>query len=170
MIFPYEKHQFIINTIMFAVLTAFLIIILSPLSGSDAATMIVLGVLGGALTLVLGVSPLITDHEMNDHSIKLRQGLYFTAEIPLEEINDVRRLEKGPFRTGVFFSVRDSILYATTRRTDLIEIRLKEKRAFGWALGKKADRVIFDTKDNRRFFKTLEDRTGLIPSSLGRSS
>jgi len=163
--FPYGKHQFILNSVLFVVLTLAMVIILAPVGGSTPLTLITLVAIGGSMTVVLGLSPLFTHHSLEDEALILRQGLYFRAEIPYTEMVEVRRLERGPIRTGVYSRVMGTTLFVTTRRDDLIEVRLREARSFKWALGKRADRVVFDTEDNRGFLRALEERTGLTPSS-----
>jgi len=116
-----------------------------------------------ALFLVLGLSPLFTEHELLDDVLVLRQGLYFRAQVPIGEIRKVSRLIKGPARTGVFFRLLSSTLFVTTRRTDLIEVELQRKRTFGWALGKKADRIVFDVEETNALIKLLEGSGSFSP-------
>ncbi len=165
----YGKSQFIFNLFLLLVALALSIAVVVPILGVDIILFTILG-LGTIIVLVWGVSPLLTDHQLDEESLTLRQGWYFKASIPLDQIERVERVEKGPIRTGVFFKIIRSALYVTTRRTDLILIHLKQEKRFSWALGKKADRVVFDTKDNRRSIRLLDELREATPSSPARES
>ena len=79
-----------------------------------------------------------------DGELVLRHGLFFKGRVPLDNIKSISMRERGPLRTGVFFSLRGSTVFVTTRRYDLIEIELKRGQRFFWTMGKRADRILFD--------------------------
>jgi len=160
--FPYSKRTFLVNMIFLGALTLGTSLIL-VLTNIDAIYLTAIMSLEIALLLVLGLSPFFTEHEVLNDILVLRQGWYFRAEVPIHEIRRVSRLTTGPVRTGVFFRLLTSTLFVTTRRTDLIEIELQRKRAFGWALGKKADHIVFDVEDTGSLIKTLEGSGSLSP-------
>jgi hypothetical protein len=159
--FPYSKRVFVLNLAFLGILLVGTLVILLMMT-IDLGYLALIMVLELALILVLGISPFLTDHEVADGRLVLRQGWYFRSEIPLGEIRSVERIPKGPSRTGVFFRVLTSTVFVTTRRTDLIEIELRKKRTFGWALGKKADCVVFDAEEVPALMKALEP-TSLSP-------
>lgn len=162
--FGYSRRQFFLNLFLLALLaTVAPLLLLSSVAIDLWAVLLI--ILLAALVLVLGVSPLLTSHEIGSEHIVLRQGLYFTGKIALSDIHEVERIFTGPRRTGVFFRILHSTLYVTTRRNDLIEVRLKRPQRFGWALGKMAERVVFDTENNTKFLAHLESLTGLIPAN-----
>jgi hypothetical protein len=72
-------------------------------------------------------------------------------------------IPRGPARTGVYFSLRSSTLYVTTRRNDLIEVQLRSGRRFPWAWGKRADHVIFDAIDTGALMRAIEEGSSLSP-------
>lgn len=162
--FPYGRQQFVMNLLLFIMLLVVLPLVLLSIQGADLLVVSALMGVVVILVLVFSVSPLLTAHHLHKEKIVLRQGAYFKAEIPMSLVQAVRRVDSGPRRTGTWFRVFDSVLYVTTRRYDLIEIQLKEERRFGWALGKKASRVVFDTTDNGRFLRRMEE-LGITPSS-----
>jgi hypothetical protein len=160
--FAYSKRSFVVNMAFLGVLimlTSFILL----LTSIDLVYLAAILMLELALFLVLGLSPLFTEHEVQDGVLVLRQGWYFQARVPLLEIRKVNRLIKGPKRTGVFFRLLTSTLFVTTRRTDLIEVELLKKHAFGWALGKKADRIVFDVEEPGALIKVLEGGGSLSP-------
>ncbi len=161
--FPYSKRPFVINLALLVMVLLTIIYLLLTIS-ADLLTLMVIVVMGFAFLLVLGISPLFTDHELEDGTLILRQGWYFRARIPLNEIKGVHPLPRGPSRTGVFFSLRTPTMYVTTRKRDLIEIVLRSERSFPWALGKKADHVVFDARDLDPLVRLLENVTRASPA------
>jgi len=122
----------------------------------DSPVSIVIAALISTVVIVVtGLSPFLVSHELNERYLVLRQGWYFRAEIPVEDIKRIHAVEDGPVRTGVFFDILGTALYVTTQRHNLLLLDLREKRRFGWALGKKADRVYFDTLDKNLLLKKL---------------
>jgi hypothetical protein len=133
------------------------------LIGAEAAYLAIIMVLEVAILAVMGISPLLTSHEVGDGTLVLRQGWYFRAEVPIKDIRIVARIDRGPARTGVFFKLLDATLYVTSRRDDLIEARLRSKRTFGWALGKRADRVVFDAENALAMVQAIKDDGSFTP-------
>lgn len=160
--FPYSRRSFVQNL---AFTGAIIPVTLALFALVDTELLYpgIIVVLEIAVFVVLGVSPLMTTHELADGMLVLRQGWYFKAEVPVAEIRSAERLPRGPARTGVFFRLTSSTLFVTSRSTDLVEMRLKSKRSFGWALGKKADRVIFDVEDTDALLRVLKDDRLLAP-------
>jgi len=120
------------------------------------------------LLFVVGISPFLTDHEITDRELILRQGLLFKAVIPLRDVSGVKEIDVGPAKTGVFFQYRGSSIYVTAQKSNLILVELRTTRRFGWALAKKADRVFFDVLDQPRAVRMLNER--IIPASRARPS
>ena len=162
--FPHDRQGALVNLVFLVALAFVMPLAFMGLVGTDLIILTALMVLVSALILVLGISPLLTVHSLSGEELVLRQGWYFRARIPLGNISSVRRLDSGPRRTGVFFRMLRASMFVTNRRNDLLELELKEPQRFPWALNKRAERVIFDTSDNRAFLRSLE-RRGVTPSS-----
>ncbi|NYT12215.1 MAG: hypothetical protein GKC03_06655 [Methanomassiliicoccales archaeon] len=162
--FPYSKQQFMVNLLLLLMLIIILPLVLLSIQGVDF--LLLAGMIGLVIVLIIvfSISPILTAHQLSNHEIVLKQGIYFKANIPLECIKSVRRIDSGPRRTGIWFKIFEKVLYVTTRRYDLVEIQLRSDQRFGWALWKTADRVVFDTLDNARFLHAMEER-GITPSS-----
>jgi hypothetical protein len=160
--FPYSRRSFVQN-MMFIGMTIPVTLALFVLVGADILYLAVIIVLEVIALAVLGISPLLTTHELADGVLILRQGWYFRAEVPIADIRSVERIDRGPARTGVFFRVLSATLFVTSRRNDLIELRLRGKRSFRWALGKKADRVVFDVEDTGVMLQALKKDDSFAP-------
>lgn len=153
--FPYSRRSFVQNAVFIgAVLPVTLAILV--MVDADLAYISIIVALEVLAFVVMGISPLLTAHELCDDALVLRQGWYFRSRVPLNEISSANAVERGPARTGVFFRLTSSTLYVTSRHTDLIELRLKRKRPFGLALGKRADRVVFDVEDTASMLRALQ--------------
>lgn len=160
--FTYSRRAFLQNMVFVAAIIPATLALL-VLIGAEAVYLAIIMALEAVVLVVMGISPLLTSHEVGDGALVLRQGWYFRAEVPVSDIRSVARIERGPARTGVFFRLLDATLYVTSRRTDLIEARLKSKRPFGWALGKRADRVVFDAEDTSAMVQAIEDDGSFAP-------
>jgi hypothetical protein len=162
--FRYGRQQFLINMVLLLALVIMVPLVLVSLGGVDII------ILSGMMLLVImliaffAISPMVTCHEIDDSSVILRQGWYFKAIIPLENIKGVRRIDQGPRRTGTWSRTLGDELYVTTRRYDIIEVKLKETQRFPWAMWKSGNRVFFDTLDNSEIIRSLE-RRGITPSN-----
>lgn len=164
----YNKGVFLPPLMLLLAGMVFLNLFVSLSLGFDALSTVMAAAVSTVLVLVIGVSPIMTDHALTDSELILRQGWYFRSIIPRDEIRSVNILERGPRRTGVFFDFRGKSLYVTTQRSGLIRITLKHQRRFNWALGKRTDQVIFDSLDQRAFLKAMETKAEITPASQAR--
>lgn len=162
----YRKATFVPSAILLAVAMAFLNIVAYLFLSQDLVSIVVWLIVTLLLLYAVGISPFLTDHELTDQELILRQGLLFRAAIPLRDIRGVKEVEKGPAKTGVFFDYRGTSIYVTSQRTNLILIEMRTMRRFRWALDKKADRIYFDTIDHARAVRMLNER--IIPASPAR--
>ena len=155
---PYSKQAFLPNLLLLIIVPMIVLTIMlsTPVDPVLGASVIILLLL---VLLVLGVSPFLTSHELHDDRLVLRQGWYFKAVIPLNNILEAEHLDNGPRKIGVSFRMAGPVVSVTTRKHDVIELRLRRQQTFVWALGKHADRVIFDAIDDRRLLKRLQDRS-----------
>lgn len=160
--FPYSKRPFFVNLVLLLVVLVAIIYLLMTIN-ADLLTLMAIVIMGFVFLAVLGISPWFTDHELEDEALILRQGWYFRARIPLSDIRAIERVPRGPSRTGVYFRLRSPKIYVTTRRKDLAEIVLIDKRPFIWALGKKAERIVFDAEELDALIRSIEGRLSLSP-------
>jgi hypothetical protein len=165
----YRKATFLSTLILLSIALIFLNVFFGLTFFKDQAIILIAILVSAVLLFIVGISPFITDHALTETYIELRQGWYFRAIIPLSNIEWIQIVERGPMRTGVFFEVVGKALYVTTQKNDLFIISLHEPQRFGFALGKKASRVYFDTVDKNLLLRGLADKF-LIPSNQVRSS
>ena len=164
----YNKGVFLPPLILLLVGMVFLNLFVSLSFGFDFISTTMAALISIILVLVIGISPIVTNHALTDNELVLRQGWYFRSIIPLDDIRSINVLDRGPRRTGIFFDFKGTSLYVTTQRHNLIRLTLNHPRRFNWALGKKTDQVIFDSLDQRVFLKAMEKKADITPASPGR--
>ncbi len=164
----YSKATFMPTLLLSIIALSLLDAFGSILLKFDLASVLVVAMVSVIVVLVLGISPLLTYHSIDGGMLTLRQGWYFRARIPLSDIASVEELETGRARTGVYFDVRGGHLYVTTQRRGLLMLRLEGPKRYGMALGKKVDKVVFDTTDRNDLRRALGEK--FIPASQDRQS
>ncbi|MFA5312017.1 MAG: hypothetical protein WC375_01710 [Methanomassiliicoccales archaeon] len=161
-VFRYSKGSFYVVTILLMIMSLILVAFLSSFdTGRDILVPATL--LCAICVIVYGIIPMFTFHHVEDGVLTLSQGLFFNGKVPISEIVSIEAVDKGPFRTGVFFNMRGAVLYVTTRRRDLLIVKLRGRRRFGFAFGKSVDTIIFDCLDTKKAKELLSKE--LTPSS-----
>ncbi len=158
-VFDYDKKMFYFTTILLfssLILTLFVMLVIVPV---DITWISIITVLFISILLVFGISPLITKHQIAEDKIILRQGLYFKAVVLLGNIKDIEPTDISA-KIGIKFSITEPILYVTTSRINLIYIRLEKQMRFGYAWWKRADEIIFNVNDPKRFIELIEEKMG----------
>ncbi|MBC7107885.1 MAG: hypothetical protein H5T41_03725 [Methanomassiliicoccales archaeon] len=169
--FYYSKKSHILDLLIILFAEVLILFLILVLVGIDFVILSAVLFLEAAVLFLFGVTPLLTYHEILDDQLFLRVGWIFRASIPIANIERVERIERGPIiRTGVFFRLSSPELFITSRGYDLIGIKLREKQRFPWALGKKADKIIFDVLDADTLINLLETRLKSIHANRVRES
>lgn len=160
--FHYSKKSYILDLLIILFSEVLIFFLMLILIGINFVIFSATLVTEAVVLFLFGVTPLLTYHEILDDQLHLSVGWIFKANIPIANIEHIERIERGPVRTGVFFRLRRPELFITSRRYDLIGIKLIEKQRFPWALGKKADTIIFDVLDTDTLVNLLETRLRTI--------
>jgi hypothetical protein len=153
--YPYFK------TVMFLVLTfaTTLVLILLNLM-SLLGIVLVLGVMG-AVTLVFGLSPALTEHQIGAKNIIFKHGWYFNAKVPLDNIRDVEETEEGIPGHGMNALLGGNRLYLANSRVGLVKIKLYDRQMMGGLLGRFISEVVTNVDEPGPFVKCLRERAGL---------
>jgi membrane protein YdbS with pleckstrin-like domain len=155
--FVYDNLGFRLTSLLLVLLSTF-ILGFFLFMGGDVLVLVGVMIICILMVFFYGISPLLSYHFIEEGDLVLNQGIFFRARIPMKKIRSVEPLDTGPSRTGVFFLLRRSVLYVTTRRHDLIVIKLDEPRRFGMIFGKKVDQIVFDVQDQERMVEVLKER------------
>jgi hypothetical protein len=105
------------------------------------------------ITIFVGVSPLLTSHEVHDTHIVIKQGWYYHNRIDMGDIISITRVKEGPYSLGAHF-LGNSTIYVNGSMSDLILIELRTVRSIN---GKKRrmTKVLFDVKDVDGFMRSM---------------
>jgi hypothetical protein len=109
-----------------------------------------------SIFVIVGISPMLTRHEVHDTYIVLRQGWYYRNHIDLSDIKSMNHLQDGPFSIGIHF-IGNGTIYVNGRTKDLILMELNETRHHN-GKRRRMRRVLFDTIDNEAFIRSIGRR------------
>ena len=107
--------------------------------------------------LVYGISPMLTSHWVTRSRLIVRQGVYFKCVIPMRGILKVEPYD-ADMRIGLALSWRSSILFVTSSKYELIEVRLRRPRRFWQVLGFAAERIVFNVEKRDEMLSLLRER------------
>jgi hypothetical protein len=153
--FSYSKSAFLQNLVFQTIIVMLVIVLLSSffLDVKPVYSAIILTSFG-VYIVVSTISPFLTSHTLTPEELVLRQGWYFKATIPLEDIKSVEPTDE-PSKVGVKFSITYRKVYVAGSKFGLVNIKLKEPKRFALVLGKMADEVIIDVDERQRFIDLL---------------
>ncbi|HSA36056.1 MAG TPA: hypothetical protein P5202_05755 [Methanomassiliicoccales archaeon] len=149
--FEHDRRPAFVNLVLWAIMAMWLMIILAFLPHERLLFVVVMGALLVITVLVIGVSPLLTMHEVIDGKIVLRQGWHSKVVIPLDQVKRLQRLERIEVKEGVLLDAFNRTLVMTDSKVNGIRLEMKGAVRVPAAFWKKVDVVIFDVSDPDRF-------------------
>jgi len=156
MMFEHDRRPAIVNLVIWIIVAVWLLVLLSFLPEEPLLFVAVVGVVLAVAVLVIGVSPLLTPHEIVDGKILIRQGWHSHMEVPLDQVQRVQRLERIKAKEGVLLDAFNKTLVLTGTKTNGVRIELKKEVRVPSAFWKKVKVVIFDVNDPERFITEME--------------
>ncbi len=161
--FGYAKAHFYTRAVLYGVLVAMSAALFRNPTEDMFPWYVSLVILLFALLLVFGISPLFTSHRLTRSRLMLRQGLFFRSVVPLMDIESAKVYD-GEVRIGLALSLRSSILFVTSSKHNLVEIRLKRPKRFPQLLGFSANRIVLNVDKRDELLAALSERlTSLAP-------
>ena len=97
--------------------------------------------------LLFAVSPLLTRHSIEPKGITLRQGWYFSARIPQDNIGEMALTDEEPPPQSISYSPRRRRLFLTMSSAPLIRLELKEAVRLPFSRGEPVQTVVFSADD-----------------------
>jgi len=97
--------------------------------------------------LLFAVSPLLTRHSIEPKGITLRQGWYFSARIPQDNIGEMALTDEEPPPQSISYSPRRRRLFLTMASAPLIRLELKEAVRLPFSRGEPVQTVVFSVDD-----------------------
>jgi hypothetical protein len=155
-LFEYAKAWIIRSMLFLAVAVVWVMLLIIFLLPFDLLVTMVMGSVIAAFFIVVGVSPILTKHEVNSSEIVLRQGWHFSIRIPSENVKAVNFIDEAPKDRSLFISQTRGILNITASKSGLISLKLRRPQRFASVFWRKADQVILDVVDREGFRQAFE--------------
>ncbi len=149
--FEHDRRPAIINLFIWIIAAVWLMVLLAYLPHERLLFIVIVGVILAITVVVIGVSPLLTHHEVVDGNIVIRQGWHYKLVIPLDGVKRLQRLERIEAKEGVLLDAFNRTLVMTDSKVNGIRLEIKEAVRVPAAFWKKVDVVIFDVTDPERF-------------------
>jgi len=115
----------------------------------------------GAVTVVVGLSPALTEHQVGGKNLVLRHGWYFSAKVPLDNIREVEETEEGIPGHGMNVLLGGNRLYLANSRVGLVKIKLYDRQMMGGLPGRFVSEVVTNVDEPTAFVRILTERAGL---------
>lgn len=149
--FMYDRRPAIINLAIWFIAAVWLMVLLVLIPEEISPLIVLTGAALTASVLVVGVSPLLTRHEIVDGKIILRQGWHIRFTIPLDRVKGIQRLDRIEVKEGVLMDAFNRTLVMTDAKTGGVRLEIKQAVRVPSAFWKKVAVVIFDVEDPDRF-------------------
>ncbi len=154
--FDHNRRPAIVNLVLWIIVAVWLLVLLSFLFEGRFLFLLFIGGLLALTVLVIGVSPLLTPHEIADGRIFIRQGWHSHMVVPVDQVQRVERLDRVLVKEGVLFDAFNRTLVLTDSKVNGVKLELKKEVRVPSAFWKKVGVVIFDVDDRDRFIAELE--------------
>jgi hypothetical protein len=110
--------------------------------------------------IVMLVSIFLTQHEVSDHAIIVRQGILIRCVIPLDKVADAHETSAMPFGIGVRLG-QDRTLFVNTGLSPLVSIELTVPQRY-WLLSViplwEMRRIVINVREPDRFVHCVRSR------------
>ena len=168
--FGYNKGWIVRTTLFLAVAVVWIMLMIVFLLPYDPLLSAVMGSAIATFFLVVGVSPLLTDHTIDENDIVLRQGWHFNVRIPLMNVKAINLIDEAPRDRSLFISQTRGILNITASKRDLVSLKLRQPKRIASVFWRRADEIIFDVTDREGFRSAFEHALIATRASQDRSS
>ncbi len=149
--FEYDRRPVFINLVIWSIAAVWLMVILVLVPQEISPIIVLTGIALTASVLVVGVSPLLTEHEIADGEIRLRQGWHVKLTVPVDRVKGLQRLERIEAKEGVLLDAFNRTLVMTDAKTNGMRLEIRDPVRVPSAFWKKVDVVIFDVTESERF-------------------
>ena len=159
--FTYPKGYLIVRLFLTLLLILLLLMIMATFSIFGIWSFITLGVLA-VYFIIVGVSPLFTDHWVTLTRLVLRQGWYFKVSTPYSQIESIGRTDElGKY--GLWSALFKGKVYVVTSQHGLVSIKLRSPVRFLMILGKEATELIVSVEQPDAFIWAIKEKIELLP-------
>lgn len=155
--FPHGRGAFQQRLVLLIALVAAILAFQGLLLPTPLVWLAVMAAALAVYLLVVGISPLLTDHWLTSTRLILRQGWYFRAIVPLRSITSTVPFEGKP-KLGLSAPWGRRRLYVSGSKEGLVAVRLARPRRFWQVLGAEIDEIVFDVHQRERFLEAFAAR------------
>ncbi len=149
--FEHDRKPAIVNLVIWMIAAVWLMVLLAFLPEERLLFIVVMGLILAITVLVIGVSPLLTSHEVYDGKIVIRQGWHSKLVVPMDQVKRLQRLDRIEAKEGVLLDAFNRTLVMTDSKANGIRLEMREAKRVPAVFWKKVDVVIFDVTDPDRF-------------------
>ncbi|KAF5053607.1 hypothetical protein DSECCO2_396770 [anaerobic digester metagenome] len=149
--FEHDRKPAIVNLVIWMIAAVWLMVLLAFLPEERLLFIVVMGLILAITVLVIGVSPLLTSHEVYDGKIVIRQGWHSKLVVPMDQVKRLQRLDRIEAKEGVLLDAFNRTLVMTDSKANGIRLEMREAQRVPAVFWKKVDVVIFDVTDPDRF-------------------
>ncbi|MHC1681255.1 MAG: hypothetical protein AB9860_08480 [Methanomassiliicoccales archaeon] len=149
--FEHDRRPAIVNLVIWMIAAIWLMVLLAFLPEERLLFIAVMGISLVITVMVIGVSPLLTKHEVIDGNVVIRQGWHSKLVIPMDQVKRLQRLDRIEAKEGVLLDAFNRTLVMTDSKSNGIRLEMKKAVRVPAAFWKKVDVVIFDVVDPDRF-------------------
>ena len=154
--FAYDRKWIVRSTLFLAVALVWVMLLIVFLLPFDLVTTVVMGLVVTVFFVVVGISPLWTEHSIEGDTIVLRQGWHFQMRVPLENVRAIELIDKVPKRLGIFTAHPRGTLNITSSNQGLVSLKLRRPQRFASLFWRSADVIVLDIKNREGFRQALE--------------
>ena len=149
--FDHNRRPALVNLMIWVMAAVWLLVLLSFLPEERLLFILSIGGVLAVTLFVIGVSPLLTPHEIADGKIIIRQGWHSWMVVPVDQVVRIQRMERIDVKEGVLLDAFNKTLVLTGSKVNGIRLELKEEVRVPSAFWKRVKVVIFDVNDPDRF-------------------
>ena len=168
--FGYNKGWIVRSTLFLALAVVWIMLMIVFLLPYDPIVTAVMGSAIAAFFLVVGLSPLLTEHTIDVNDIVLRQGWHFSVRISIKNVKAINLIDEAPKDRSLFISQTRGILNITASKRGLVSLKLRQPQRIASVFWRKADEIIFDVSDTEGFRSAFEQKLIATRASPDRPS
>lgn len=153
--FEYDRRPLIVNLIIWLIAAVWLLVLLVLLPGDQLWYIFLIGMILAIAVIVVGVSPLLTSHKVEEGKIIINQGWHSRVTVPLEQVRSVQRMDKIEVKEGVILDAFNRTLVMTGSKKNGVRIELKNEIRVASSFWKKVRTVVLDVNEPERFIAAI---------------
>jgi membrane protein YdbS with pleckstrin-like domain len=154
--FEYDKGPAIVNLVIWLLAVVWLMVLLVLLRLDQLSFILLVGTVLAFAVIVVGISPLLTSHNVEEDRIVIRQGWHSRITVPKDQVKSVQRMDRIEIKEGVILDAFNRTLVMTGSKKNGVRIELKNEIRVPSTFWKKVGTVILDVNEPERFMAAID--------------